>query len=97
MLSLKEAMQECTKNNRVCLQPMYWNELYEMLPNKKRVGVGWEPSLPLILGAWWNTPQLFKQIRFSEHIKWANDHGCLDHVYSYLCSLNEENWYHFDD
>jgi len=29
----------------VCPQPMRWNELYEMLPAKKRVGNGWEPPL----------------------------------------------------
>ena len=39
----------CRTNNRVCPMPRNWNALFEMLPNRKRTALGWEPPLPLIL------------------------------------------------
>jgi hypothetical protein len=41
----------CRENDRVCPLPLLWNELWEMLPNRSQVGVGWQPPLPLILAA----------------------------------------------
>jgi len=94
MAILEDAIAEINKNGRVCPQPMKWNELYEMLPNKKRNGLGWEPSLPLILAAWWNTPIISKKIRFREHINWAFENGFIDSIYAYLVNLKEDEWYH---
>ncbi len=49
MGNLEKILEHVKRNNRVCPKPQKWQQLYEMLPNKKRKGVGWEPSLPLIL------------------------------------------------
>ena len=87
----------CRENDRVCPMPMLWNDLYEMLPYKRRVGNGWEPPLPLILAAWWDTPALPKMLRLAEHIEWAEKHGCLNQVASYLRNLREEDWFHVGD
>ena len=84
-------------NNRICPQPMIWNELYERLPNRKRVGLGWEPSLPLILAAWWDTPALVKQLRFLEHLEWAHKHGVLKQVAAFLLALPESKWHHLGE
>ena len=46
----------CRENGRVCPQPTLWNELWEMLPDRRRVGSGWEPPVLLILTAWHTTP-----------------------------------------
>ena len=47
--ALKEYAQE---SDRVCPIPDKWNQLWEMLPNKKRApGGDWTPPLPLILSA----------------------------------------------
>ncbi len=97
MIEIEDVVSEANKNKRVCPQPMKWNELYEMLPNKKRNGSGWEPSLPLILAAWWDTPIFAKKLRLREHIEWASEHGCLDTVYAFLTNLEEDEWYHGDD
>lgn len=97
MISIEKVLVEIEKNDRVCLQPMLWNDLYEMLPSKKRVGDGWEPGLPLILAAWWNTPVLLKKLRFREHIEWANEHSCLEEVYSFISTLDEKDWYHLGE
>ncbi|MCL6614142.1 MAG: hypothetical protein K6U03_05955 [Firmicutes bacterium] len=97
MITLEQVFAEIQKSNRVCPQPQQWQQLYEMLPDKKRKGVGWEPALPLILAAWWNTPALSKMLRFREHIEWAAAHGCLDQVYSFLRELSEDQWHHIGE
>jgi hypothetical protein len=60
MVMLDEVLKEANRDGRICPQPTKWNELWEMLPNKKRKGAGWEPALPLILAAWHDTPYLSK-------------------------------------
>ena len=87
----------CQESNRICPMPQMWNELYGMLPGKKRVGGGWEPPLPLILAAWHETPGISKQLRLTEHIEWADKMGCLDEVGKYLRNLKESDWFHLGD
>ena len=94
MATLEEALAEAQKNRRVCPQPQQWQRLYEMLPRKQGVGAGWEPALPLILAAWWDTPALPKMLRFREHIEWAATHGCLAEVHAFLQALPEDQWHH---
>ena len=56
-----------------------------MLKNKKQKSSGgWEPSLPLILEAWHNTMPIEKQLRFKEHIQWANDNEQIEEIGKYL-------------
>ncbi|OJX39966.1 MAG: hypothetical protein BGO78_14365 [Chloroflexi bacterium 44-23] len=93
----EELLNEIQKNNRVCPNPQLWNQLYEMLPDKNRVGYGREPGLPLILAAWWVTSNLEKLLRFREHINWAANHNCLEEIYDFIISLPEEDWHHFSD
>jgi hypothetical protein len=96
MTTLEEVLAETQKNGRICPQPRRWNQLYEMLPQKRSAGGRSEPALPLILAAWWHAPEHTKIARFREHIEWADTHGCLDKVYAFLRSLPEEEWLHFD-
>jgi hypothetical protein len=95
--TLEEVLAEAQKNKRVCPQPPQWQQLYDMLPQKRRKGAGWEPSLPLILAAWWDTPALPKMLRLREHIEWAAQHGCIDKVYSFLRKLPEDQWHHIGE
>ncbi len=97
METIEQVLKEAQKNNRVCPQPKQWQKLYEILPNKKRKGAGWEPPLPLILAAWWNTPDILKIARLREHIEWAEAQGCLDKVASFLRGLSEEQWRHIGE
>lgn len=94
MASLEEALPLGQSNGRICPQPQRWNDLYQMLPNTRRVGNGWEPPLPLILGAWWDTPDLSKAMRFREHLEWANQNGVIDSVFAFLLALPEGEWHH---
>ena len=97
MATLEDVMIEVRRNNRVCPQPRRWTELYDLLPNKRRQGGGWEPALPLILAAWWDTPAMLKMLRLQEHIEWAATHGVLDTVHEFLAGLKEEDWHHLGD
>jgi hypothetical protein len=92
-----ELVLYCSENNRVCPMPSQWNALWEMLPNRKRTGEGWEPALPLILAAWHDTPALLKMLRLKEHIDWAEHHGVLDEVDKFLRSLPETEWAHIGE
>jgi hypothetical protein len=97
MATLDEVLADVQRNNRVCPQPQKWNELYELLPNKRRKGSGWEPPLPLILAAWWDTSTMSKMLRLREHIEWASEQGVLDVVHNFLATLKEEEWHHIGE
>jgi hypothetical protein len=84
----------CREHQRVCPLPQSWNTLFEMLPNRHRTAVGWEPALPLILEAWDTTPGPLKTLRLAEHIEWAAANGALDTVAAYLRGLREDQWLH---
>jgi hypothetical protein len=96
-IDLETVLELARKNSRVCPNPMKWQEMYEMLPSKRRVGSGWEPGLPLILAAWSETPAVSKMMRLREHIEWASTHECLDEIHLFLAGLSEEDWYHLSD
>ena len=84
----------CREKNRVCPQPRLWHQMWEMLPDRRQVGSGWQPPLPLILAAWDTTPALSKMLRLAEHIEWAEKHNTLDAVSSFLRALPEDDWHH---
>ena len=95
--SLDELMKYVKSDGRVCPMPTYWDELWQMLPNRRRTERGgWEPPLPLILAAWWDTPALMKILRLAEHIEYAAAHGVLDEVDQYLRKLTPEQWAYGD-
>ena len=81
------------QNGWFCPQPQWWNRLWEMLPERSRVGAGWNPPLPLILAAWWEASDSQKRDRFIDHLRWADDHGITDEVLTFLESLSPEDWF----
>lgn len=81
-------------DGRVCPMPNHWDRLWEMLPDKKRVGREWIPPLPLTLTVWWETPLLSKTSRLEIHIRYAAEHGALDAVDSYLRGLKPGEWFY---
>ncbi len=90
---LNDLLEYLKSEGRICPQPQFWNELWEMLPEKHRVGKGWEPPLPLILAAWSDTSDLEKIARLKEHIKYAADHGVLENVADFLRRLSFAQWH----
>jgi hypothetical protein len=84
----------CRKNGRVCPKPYLWNNLWKLLPNRRQIGVGWQPSLPLILAAWHHTSNLEKMLRLAEHVERAEKHGKLAEVAAFIRNLSEDEWHH---
>ncbi len=95
--NVEDLIAYCKARNRVCPVPLKWKELWEMLPEKRRKENGWEPALPLILAAWWDTPALSKMIRLAEHIQWAQAHRVFSEVEIYLKNLTESEWHHIGE
>jgi hypothetical protein len=94
---LELLIQYCQENNRICPMPDLWNKLWQMLPDKRRVGAGWQPPVPLILGGWWYSSATEKQRRLIEHLRYAESNGMLEQVDSFLRGLSENQWAHLGD
>ena len=69
-----------------------WADLYNKLPDTKRVGAGYEPPIPLILQAWAHTSDSEKKERFMVHLRWARDKSVLDDILEYLKEFDESEW-----
>jgi len=95
--SKEKLLEYIRANSRICPVPTAWNGLWQLLRNKKRKGGGWEPALPLILAAWWDTSGLQKMMRLIEHIEWAESNGQLEEISKYLFELKEEEWHHLGE
>lgn len=93
MTSFETLIAEASKDGRICPQPMVWDRLWQMLPDRRRVGVGWEPPLPLILAAWWKTSDREKRDRFHFHLRWAKEHGAVDEIANLLLNMSSEDWH----
>jgi len=94
---LSALLEYVRQNERVCPAPQTWHALWKMLRRRRRTENGREPALPLILGAWWDTPVLLKSLRLEEHIRYAAAHGVLEKVDRYLRRLPESEWAHLSD
>ena len=88
---LEELLQFIQSAGRICPEPGKWHDLWEMLPDKKRVGSGWQPPLPLILAGWDNTSGIEKMLRLRQHIQYAAEKGILDIVDQYLRNLTQND------
>lgn len=97
ILAMEGLIEYCRENGRVCPMPSQWNELWEMLPNRERVGSGLNPPPPLILAAWYEAPALVKMSRLEDHIKWAAERGALGPVTAFLRNLGEDQWHHLGE
>lgn len=98
MENIETLWEYCTSNGRLVPFPIYWNELYQMLKGKIQYPSGsWKPALPLILAAWYDSIPIYKQMRFKEHIEWANEQGQLEQLSLYLRNLSEDKWCHFGE
>jgi hypothetical protein len=78
---------------RVCPMPTFWNHMWNMLPDRRqKANGGWEPSLPLILAAWWDTTAEQKRDRLKLHIEYAANKGMLDKIDKFLRELKPNQW-----
>lgn len=88
----------CVSENRIVPKPDAWNRLYGILRNtRQKPSGGWEPPLPLILGAWNHSSPIEKQLRFKEHLEWAEQQDQMQEVAVFLRSLSENQWCHWGE
>jgi hypothetical protein len=59
---LDDLLEYVKRDGLICPEPGRRQQLWEMLPDKSRVGSGWNPPLPLILAAWDHTSGLEKKL-----------------------------------
>jgi hypothetical protein len=55
----------CRENKRVCPLPKAWQQLWEMLPEKRRTVDAWGPAIPLIGAAWHDASAMLKMVTSS--------------------------------
>ncbi len=91
--SLNALLLYAKEERRVCPQPQIWNRLFDLLPDKRRVGNGWEPPLPHILAAWDHSSNFEKRERFLLHIRWAANHGALEQVNRFIRAIPPDQWH----
>lgn len=91
---LQELIDYSVSNNRVCPMPDKWHRLWKLLVKDGDKSI---LSLPLILGAWYETSDEEKRIRLHEHLLYSEKVGMLDEAELFLHQLNETHWYHSGD
>ena len=96
-MTLRDTLALCTENGRVCPQPATWSRLYELLPDTRHDGYGHIPPMPLTSTAWSEASDTQRSDRLREHLEWAEQHGALEQVHSYLSLLPESEWHHVGD
>jgi len=93
MTTPEQFIARMKSDGRVRPQPLRWNELWDLLPGRKRVGVGWETPLPRILVAWHHASDAEKRQRLHPHLRWAEKHDVLDQAINFLKSLPAPDWH----
>ena len=63
--------RNCRENKQVCPLPKAWQQLWEMLPEKRRTVDAWGAAIPLIGAAWHDASVMLKMVRLAEHLRWA--------------------------
>ena len=82
---------------RVCPMPTFWNDMWNILPDRRqKANGGWDPSLPLILAAWYDTTSEEKRDRLKLHIEYAVSKGVLDKIDTFLRELKPDQWAYGD-
>jgi hypothetical protein len=90
---LKSLLTYVSQDNRVCPEPMYWEQLWRKLPGREKYEMENGNILrPLILAAWWEANDMEKAERLQLQIQYASENGVLNAVDRYLRKLRPENW-----
>ena len=94
---VRSLIEYAQSEGRVCPMPTFWNDMWNMLPDRRqKENGGWDPSLPLILAAWWDTTAEDKKRRLKLHIEYAANKGVLDNVDAFLRNLTPTQWAYGD-
>ena len=87
--TLDEALVEARKNERVCPQPVFWYQLFDLLPPLPR-----RPDPPPEGQSWRTASAAAKRVMLRDHLDFAERSGVLDKVLALLRKLREADWVH---
>lgn len=94
---LKALIAYVQSEGRICPMPTFWNDMWNILPDRRqKTSGGWNPSPPLILAAWGNTTAEEKRDRLKLHIEYAATKGVLDKIDKFLRELKPDQWAYGD-
>lgn len=93
MSTIEVTLAIASVGKRVCPMPPAWQRLYDLLPDTRQVGNGWQPPLPLILAGWHFSSDHDKRARLHKHVEWASEHGALPAVHDFLLALPADKWH----
>jgi hypothetical protein len=88
-----EKLESYCSTKGICPEPCEWGNMWEIIAREKRIFSKWDPPLPLILGAWYVAPPIFKSLTFKRQLQWAFEHGIIEEVGDYLRQLKEDEWF----
>ena len=91
--SRSEIFHEIRRENRVCPNPLYWNELHEIIV-RADINQRQAPPLPLILGAWWESSDEEKADRLVELLNWADQNSVINVAWAYIMALKGDEWHY---
>lgn len=89
--SIDDVLVEARRNNRVCPQPVFWFQLYDLLPEGPR-----RPAPPPDGPAWRSASSLAKRMALRDQLEYADRAGALPAVLTFLRTLREEDWLHME-
>jgi hypothetical protein len=90
-VTMDEVLVEARRNNRVCPQPVFWYQLYDLLPDAPR-----RPAPPPEGQTWRTSSSLARRMMLRDHLEFAERSGVLDAVMAMLRKLREEDWVHME-
>ena len=91
-LTVDDVLVEARKNNRVCPQPVFWFQLYDLLPEGPR-----RPAPPPDGPAWRASSSLAKRMALRDQLEYAARVGTLSAVMAFLKKMREQDWLHMGD
>jgi hypothetical protein len=91
-MSIDDVLVEARRNNRVCPQPVFWFQLYDMLPEGPR-----RPVPPPDGPAWRAASSLAKRMALRDHLEYADRAGALPAIATLLRGLREQDWLHMGE
>jgi hypothetical protein len=90
-LSVDDVLVEARRNNRVCPQPVFWFQLYDLLPEGPR-----RPAPPPDGPVWRSSSSLAKRMALRDQLEYADRVGVLPAVNTFLRKMREQDWLHME-
>ena len=88
---MEDLLEYVKRDGRICPMPPAWAELQKILD---RIPTDEKAPIALILGGWHYSSNLEKMVCLALQIEYANNHGHLETVESFLRQLTDDKWHY---